>query len=156
MPVVPGTADPGQHAHPFDPNIALLLHLRVDHRVDRRPARPAVLPAWFPDMPQGCAKKIQVQLLLADFPLQRADPPLRRRRRILGTRCHGRFQCGWREQRAADLLQGVGSVRTILPAPAVQEFPPHPQLAASAVTSSAASISDIARSLNARVQRVFF
>jgi len=27
-------------------------------------------------MPQGCAKKIQVQLLLADLPLQLFDPPL--------------------------------------------------------------------------------
>ena len=35
MPVVSGTADPGQRAHPFDPNaIALLLNRRVDHRVD--------------------------------------------------------------------------------------------------------------------------
>jgi hypothetical protein len=35
-------------------------------------------------MPQGCAKKIQLQLLLADLSLQHLDPPqlgIRRRRR---------------------------------------------------------------------------
>jgi hypothetical protein len=70
-------------------------------------------------MPQGCAKKIQVQLLLADFPFQLGDPPLGRRRSILGARRHGHFQCRRREQRPADLLQSVGPVRKILPAPSV-------------------------------------
>jgi hypothetical protein len=57
--------------------------------------------------------------LLADFPFQLGDPPLGRRRRILGARCHGRFQGGWREQRVADLLQGVRPMRKILPAPLI-------------------------------------
>jgi hypothetical protein len=69
-------------------------------------------------LPQGCAKKIQVQLLLADFPFQLGDPPLGRRR-ILGARCCWRFQCGRREPRAADLLQSVRPVRKILPAPPI-------------------------------------
>jgi hypothetical protein len=40
------------------------------------PARFALLQALFPDPLQGRAKKIQIQLLLADFSLQLRDPPL--------------------------------------------------------------------------------
>src|SRR5258707_11794195 len=39
-------------------------------------ARTALLQALFPDMPQGRAKKIQFQLLLADLSLQFVDPSL--------------------------------------------------------------------------------
>ena len=109
-------------------------------------------------MPQGCAKKIQVQLLLADFPFQLGDPPLCRRR-ILAARCHGRLRSHRDEQRAANLLQCVRPLGQILSAPRVfasSSRPLYPNSVASAVTSSAASISDIARSLNSRVQRVFF
>jgi hypothetical protein len=35
---------------------------------------PAVPPAWRPDLPQGCAKKIQLDLLLADLALQLRYP----------------------------------------------------------------------------------
>jgi len=52
-------------------------------------------------LPQGCAKKIQVQLLLAHLPLQLRDPTLGSSRRIVGRRRHrnrlipdGRYQQG--------------------------------------------------------------
>jgi hypothetical protein len=76
-------------------------------------------------MPQGPApakagaarKKIEVQLLLADLPLQFSNPPLRRRCSILGARCHWRLQTRRHEQRVANLLQRVGATRKIFPAP---------------------------------------
>jgi hypothetical protein len=107
-------------------------------------------------MPQGCAKRIQIQLLLANFPLQLGNSALSGSRRIFRGRRHRHVPCGRREQRATNLLQSVRPVRKILPAHLYKRSRLTPSSAASAVTSSAASINDIARSLNSRVQRVFF
>ena len=73
-------------------------------------------------MPQGCAKKIQVQLLLPDFPLQFFDPSL-----LAAARCRqGRHRepdptARWSPARA----QCRGTTRSIAAVPVIEKLRPN-------------------------------
>lgn len=85
--------------------------------------RPAALPALLSDMPQGHAKKIQVQLLLANLPLQLLNPTLRG---ICRWRWHQRrCECRHPDRRPPHRTQRCRPTRSKAPMPVTQQFRTH-------------------------------